>query len=90
MNFSTPRAPPNDPERRGNIWQQHEQLQAMYSQLMEQNSQLVTERSQYQHVSLTVMIEAATLSMHKQKLEPNVQLKSEFPSPHICDVSVAV
>ena len=46
----TPRAPPNDPERTGNIWQQHERLQADYQQLLAQNAQLASERTHYQNV----------------------------------------
>ena len=47
-----PRAPPNDPERSGNIWQQHEQLQAQYQQLLDQNTQMASERTHYQNVCL--------------------------------------
>lgn len=46
-----PRAPPNDPERHGNIWQQHERLQADYQQLLDQNTKLASERTHYQNVS---------------------------------------
>lgn len=45
-----PRAPPNDPERSGNIWLQHEQLQLQYQQLLDQNSQMASERTHYQNV----------------------------------------
>lgn len=48
-----PRAPPNDPERSGNIWQQHERLQAEYQQLLDQNNQLASERTHYQNVCST-------------------------------------
>ena len=47
-----PRAPPNDPERHGNIWQQHERLQADYQQLLDQNNKLTSERTHYQNVRL--------------------------------------
>lgn len=45
--YPLPKAPPNDPERAGNIWQQYEQLQANHQALQEQ---LAAERTQYVQV----------------------------------------
>ena len=42
---ATPKAPPNDPERHGNIWQRYEELERAASDLDASNRHLATERS---------------------------------------------
>lgn len=46
--YALPKAPPNDPERAGNIWQQYEQLQANHKALQDQ---MAAERTQYLQAS---------------------------------------
>ena len=47
---TAPRAPPNDPERQGNIWQRYEQLETTSQELTKVNQQIVYERNKYRKV----------------------------------------
>ena len=47
-----PKAPPNDPQRQGNIWHRYEQLESSTKQLTAVNQQLSDERDQYKKVQL--------------------------------------
>ena len=50
---TAPRAPPNDPERQGNIWQRYEQLETTSQELTKVNQQIVYERNKYRKVGFT-------------------------------------
>ena len=50
---TAPRAPPNDPERQGNIWQRYEQLETTSQELTKVNQQIVYERNKYRKVGPT-------------------------------------
>ena len=45
-----PRAPPNDPERKGNIWHRYEDLQSRTRQLTGANQALFAENARHQRV----------------------------------------
>ena len=47
-----PKAPPNDPQRQGNIWHRYEQLEGSTKQLAAVNQQISDERDQYKKVLL--------------------------------------
>ncbi len=46
-----PKAPPNDPQRQGNIWHRYEQLEGMTKSLATVNQQMVLEKTKHQRVS---------------------------------------
>lgn len=46
-----PKAPPNDPQRQGNIWHRYEQLEGMTKSLANVNQQMVLEKTKHQRVS---------------------------------------
>ena len=43
-----PKAPPNDPQRQGNIWHRYEQLESMTKSLAGVNQQMVLEKTKHQ------------------------------------------
>lgn len=45
-----PKAPPNDPQRQGNIWHRYEQLENMTKSLAGVNQQMVMEKAKHQRV----------------------------------------
>lgn len=45
-----PKAPPNDPQRQGNIWQRYEQLERSAKSLAGANQQMALERAKHQRV----------------------------------------
>ncbi len=45
-----PKAPPNDPQRQGNIWHRYEQLESMTKSLAGVNQQMVMEKAKHQRV----------------------------------------
>lgn len=45
-----PKAPPNDPQRQGNIWHRYEQLESMTKSLAGVNQQMVLEKTKHQRV----------------------------------------
>ena len=45
-----PKAPPNDPERQGNIWHRYEQLEHATKSLASLNAQLVADKNRHQRV----------------------------------------
>ena len=47
-----PKAPPNDPQRQGNIWHRYEQLEGMTKSLATVNQQMVLEKTKHQRVSV--------------------------------------
>ena len=47
-----PKAPPNDPQRQGNIWHRYEQLEGMTKSLATVNQQMVLEKTKHQRVGL--------------------------------------
>ena len=45
-----PKAPPNDPQRQGNIWQRYEQLERSAKSLADVNQQMALEKAKHQRV----------------------------------------
>ena len=45
-----PKAPPNDPQRQGNIWQRYEQLERSAKSLAGANQQMALEKAKHQRV----------------------------------------
>lgn len=50
-----PKAPPNDPQRQGNIWHRYEQLENVTKSLAGVNQQMVMEKAKHQRVSLKIL-----------------------------------
>ena len=50
-----PRAPPNDPERKGNIWHRYEDLESRTRQLTSANQALFAENARHQRVRPQMM-----------------------------------
>ena len=59
-----PRAPPNDPERQGNIWQRYEQLESTSQELTKVNQQIVYERNKYRKVGRAGRMRASISQRH--------------------------
>ncbi|KAK9795919.1 hypothetical protein WJX73_003637 [Symbiochloris irregularis] len=76
---SLPKAPPNDPQRQGNIWQRYEQLEKDHRSLSSSNQELADERDR--HKKTQARLEGALLDLQRQNKDMQAKLPQDSAPP---------